>query len=273
MDFFDQARRAAEEIRMRSSYRPRAGPPRPGYRQGRSDPAGGTENAAAGHGSGRSSNRFSAAVAESPPRSGTSDTLRGRPGAHAAIEEARHEASRDLLADGETRGRCRRRGADRAVAPRSGARRTSSSWTASGDSSSGTPTGIGGPPRGSIRTSRRNDTGPRQGWRCGTMTRRSRCDGEVRRVGPGGRALQAGRSVARRGGRDALPVVDVDGRVVGVVSEADLILRDESFGVPGLPGWTRRSIREKLHASTARELMTAPAVTVSQKPISPKLPG
>ena len=60
----------------------------------------------------------------------------------------------------------------------------------------------------------------------------------------------------------ALPVVDVDGRVVGVVSEADLILRDESFGVPGLPGWTRRSIREKLHASTARELMTAPAVTV-----------
>lgn len=60
----------------------------------------------------------------------------------------------------------------------------------------------------------------------------------------------------------SLPVVDGAGRVLGMVSEADLIVRDESFGVPWLPGWTRRSIREKLHATTAKALMTSPAITV-----------
>ena len=61
----------------------------------------------------------------------------------------------------------------------------------------------------------------------------------------------------------AIPVVSEDGRVVGVVSEADLILRDESFGVPWLPdGWMKRSDRRKAHARTAGELMTSPAITV-----------
>ena len=60
----------------------------------------------------------------------------------------------------------------------------------------------------------------------------------------------------------SLPVVDEDGRVTGMVSEADLIVRDESFGVPWLSGRTKRSVRDKLHATTAKTLMTSPAVTV-----------
>lgn len=61
----------------------------------------------------------------------------------------------------------------------------------------------------------------------------------------------------------AMPVAEPGGRVVGVVSEADLILRDESFGIRWLPdGWTKRSVRRKAHAKTAGELMSSPAVTV-----------
>jgi len=61
----------------------------------------------------------------------------------------------------------------------------------------------------------------------------------------------------------ALPVTGQDGRVVGMVSEADLILRDESFGIRWLPdGWTKRALRRKAHAATAGELMSTPAVTV-----------
>lgn len=74
------------------------------------------------------------------------------------------------------------------------------------------------------------------------------------------------KDVARRLSREkvsALPVSGDDGRVVGMVSEADLILRDESFGTRWLPdGWTKRSLRRKAHAATARELMSMPAVTV-----------
>lgn len=60
----------------------------------------------------------------------------------------------------------------------------------------------------------------------------------------------------------SLPVVDETGHVLGMVSEADLIVRDESFGVPWLPTSMKRSIREKLGAATASALMTTPAVTV-----------
>lgn len=74
------------------------------------------------------------------------------------------------------------------------------------------------------------------------------------------------KSIVRRladGCVSALPVVDAEGRVEGVVSEADLILRDESFGVPWMPqGWTKRAVRRKAHAATAGELMTSPAITV-----------
>jgi len=64
----------------------------------------------------------------------------------------------------------------------------------------------------------------------------------------------------------AVPVVDADGRVLGVVSEADLLLKEEhpagELGVPLV--WTRRRRieREKAAGTVAGELMTAPVVTV-----------
>jgi CBS domain-containing protein len=61
----------------------------------------------------------------------------------------------------------------------------------------------------------------------------------------------------------ALPVVDGEGRVVGVVSEADLLSK-EGFrdGDPGLPP-SRADVAglDKAGATTAAELMTSPAVT------------
>jgi CBS domain-containing protein len=74
--------------------------------------------------------------------------------------------------------------------------------------------------------------------------------------------------VARLAGRrvSAVPVVDADGKVLGVVSEADLLLKEEhadgELGVPLV--WTRRRRieREKAAGTVAGELMTAPAVTV-----------
>ncbi|MFF4710466.1 CBS domain-containing protein [Streptomyces eurythermus] len=61
----------------------------------------------------------------------------------------------------------------------------------------------------------------------------------------------------------ALPVLDDDGRVVGVVSEADLLPKEEYSGAPGgrargVPG----ADAVKADALTAAELMTSPAVTV-----------
>ena len=62
----------------------------------------------------------------------------------------------------------------------------------------------------------------------------------------------------------AVPVLDVAGRVVGVVSEADLLMKQAA---PALPvgavrlAWRLRE-RSKASAVTAAELMTSPAVTV-----------
>ncbi|MFH0241262.1 CBS domain-containing protein [Streptomyces sp. HK10] len=61
----------------------------------------------------------------------------------------------------------------------------------------------------------------------------------------------------------ALPVVDAEGRVAGVVSEADLLRAEGHPGdrprlLPRLPGPPRPPDR----TGTARELMTAPAVTI-----------
>jgi CBS domain-containing protein len=67
-----------------------------------------------------------------------------------------------------------------------------------------------------------------------------------------------------RWGVSAMPVLDGSGRVIGVVSEADL-LRKEEFrgGDPDLPGQVWHPVDEaKAGAATAEELMTAPAVTV-----------
>ena len=61
----------------------------------------------------------------------------------------------------------------------------------------------------------------------------------------------------------ALPVVDDAGRVAGVVSEADLIVRDETFGRPFLlEGREVRVLRRKAHAAIARDLMTAPPIVI-----------
>jgi CBS domain-containing protein len=63
----------------------------------------------------------------------------------------------------------------------------------------------------------------------------------------------------------ALPVVKPDGQVAGVVSEADLIRKQERHEHPERkPGWgLRPTARAKAAARTAAELMTAPAITIS----------
>jgi CBS-domain-containing membrane protein len=65
----------------------------------------------------------------------------------------------------------------------------------------------------------------------------------------------------------ALPVTDPDGLIVGVVSEADMILReDPSVLEPHFfEGHTRRDERKKAEALVARDLMTAPPVTVGPR--------
>jgi CBS domain-containing protein len=63
----------------------------------------------------------------------------------------------------------------------------------------------------------------------------------------------------------AVPVVDEDGRAIGIVSEADLILKEDPFleGGPHLfESRHHRIEREKHSAGTAGALMSSPAVTV-----------
>ncbi|MFF1272129.1 CBS domain-containing protein [Streptomyces marokkonensis] len=65
-------------------------------------------------------------------------------------------------------------------------------------------------------------------------------------------------------GITAVPVVDSQGRPVGVVSEADLLRKQESQADPGghlAAAHLLPSERAKAHALTAEELMTSPAVT------------
>jgi CBS domain-containing protein len=66
----------------------------------------------------------------------------------------------------------------------------------------------------------------------------------------------------------AFPVVDNDGKVIGVVSEADMLakeaLESEPEGMPGMiAGILRRKEHEKARGTTAGDLMTCPAVTVT----------
>ncbi|GGN26934.1 CBS domain-containing protein [Streptomyces fuscichromogenes] len=58
----------------------------------------------------------------------------------------------------------------------------------------------------------------------------------------------------------AVPVLDDDGRVVGVVSEADLLRKEQARAE--VPGRRPGADRTKATAVTAAELMTVPAVTV-----------
>jgi CBS-domain-containing membrane protein len=64
----------------------------------------------------------------------------------------------------------------------------------------------------------------------------------------------------------ALPVLDGEGRVAGIVSEADLMLKEEfPEGPPEarlFQGRRRRQTRAKVAGATAAELMTSPAVTI-----------
>jgi len=64
-----------------------------------------------------------------------------------------------------------------------------------------------------------------------------------------------------------LPVVDDIGKVIGVVSEADLLKKEALDGGEGLTGvlsgFLRHKEFEKAEAVAASELMTSPAITVS----------
>jgi CBS-domain-containing membrane protein len=63
---------------------------------------------------------------------------------------------------------------------------------------------------------------------------------------------------------NAVPVIDEDRRVIGVVSESDLLRKIEFVGEDE-PRWFERRRREHHHkaaARTAGELMTTPAVTL-----------
>ncbi len=70
-----------------------------------------------------------------------------------------------------------------------------------------------------------------------------------------------------RRGISAVPVVDSFDRVLGVVSEADLLHKVERAGHPDerrvFQGRRRRTAREKAGALVAKDLMTAPAVTTT----------
>ncbi len=76
-------------------------------------------------------------------------------------------------------------------------------------------------------------------------------------------------AAAMRGNRvSAFPVLDDDGKVTGVVSEADMLTKEAlDGGYDGMPGMItsllRRREQEKARGTTAGDLMTHPAVTVA----------
>jgi CBS domain-containing protein len=69
----------------------------------------------------------------------------------------------------------------------------------------------------------------------------------------------------------AFPVVDGDNKVIGVVSEADLLAKEAFEGtVPRtLQSLTRQRLRSQVNAVTAADLMTKPPVTIGpDKPVT-----
>src|SRR5215471_16916617 len=65
----------------------------------------------------------------------------------------------------------------------------------------------------------------------------------------------------------AFPVLDADGRVIGVVSEADLLVKEAMADEPSvvwglLAGLVHHAARAKAGGVTAADLMTSPAVTI-----------
>jgi CBS domain-containing protein len=66
----------------------------------------------------------------------------------------------------------------------------------------------------------------------------------------------------------AFPVLDADGKVTGVVSEADLLVKEAVLGEPGgigrfLADLVHHAAQAKARGITAADLMTSPAVTIS----------
>jgi CBS domain-containing protein len=64
----------------------------------------------------------------------------------------------------------------------------------------------------------------------------------------------------------ALPVLDAKGHVAGVVSEVDLLRKEEYQEEPAAvrpPHWRRGDGRSRAKGCTARDVMTSPAVTVA----------
>ncbi len=67
-----------------------------------------------------------------------------------------------------------------------------------------------------------------------------------------------------------LPVVDAEGRVLGVVSEGDVLVKEAGHPTPSRralawllgPGRAARQQQDKVDAQTAGELMTSPALTL-----------
>jgi CBS domain-containing protein len=62
----------------------------------------------------------------------------------------------------------------------------------------------------------------------------------------------------------AFPVIDDDNRVIGVVSETDLLTKEALEGsVPRtVQGLTRQRVRSQVNGTTAADLMSKPAVTI-----------
>jgi CBS domain-containing protein len=74
-------------------------------------------------------------------------------------------------------------------------------------------------------------------------------------------------SILARRGVSALPVLTADGRVAGVVSEIDLLRKEEYQDDPSArqpPRWRHRESRARAAGLTAKELMTSPPVTITQ---------
>jgi len=68
----------------------------------------------------------------------------------------------------------------------------------------------------------------------------------------------------------AFPVLDADGKVIGVVSEADLLTKEAlEYSAPARMGILRGRERAKAAAVIAADLMTKPAVTIGpREPVS-----
>lgn len=89
-----------------------------------------------------------------------------------------------------------------------------------------------------------------------------------------GASLKEVAEILARGGISGLPVVDEEGRVLGVVSEADILQKERGRGaerrgvLAWLSEWEGAEAEAKLRARTAGEAMTQPAVTIEgERPI------